>query len=283
MKPQQFRNSGIDVVGNLRWGSHICVFYEGVRDLLDIEAAFFRAGLEDNEACIWAASPPVGRARAIRELRSRLPRFDRYAAKGQIEIVSGRDWYLDADGFNPERVTRNWEAKLDAALANGFSGLRISGNAFWFQQKVWRSFRSYEEALDRHVAGLRMLVLCTYWLRSAKAADILDVARAHNFALARRGGDWEFLETPAFARSARTVRSDALDVLAGPSATLRKLTPRERAVLTQIVTGASTKEAARRLAISPRTIEFHRSNILRKLDVRNVAGLIGKVLGGMPE
>jgi two-component system response regulator FixJ len=42
------------------------------------------------------------------------------------------------------------------------------------------------------------------------------------------------------------------------------LTPRERVVLGQIARGASSKEAGRALGISPRTIEFHRANIMQK-------------------
>jgi two-component system, LuxR family, response regulator FixJ len=55
-------------------------------------------------------------------------------------------------------------------------------------------------------------------------------------------------------------------------------TPREQAVLAQIVAGFSSKEAARRLGISHRTIEFHRANILQKLGAKNTAGLMRAVL-----
>jgi DNA-binding CsgD family transcriptional regulator len=51
-------------------------------------------------------------------------------------------------------------------------------------------------------------------------------------------------------------------------------------VLAQVVKGASSKEAARHLNISPRTVEFHRKNIMRKLGARNVIDLLGIVLGG---
>jgi DNA-binding CsgD family transcriptional regulator len=57
------------------------------------------------------------------------------------------------------------------------------------------------------------------------------------------------------------------------------LTPRERQVLAQISAGASNKEAGRRLAISPRTIEVHRARIMDKLGARNAAELVGIVLG----
>jgi FixJ family two-component response regulator len=56
------------------------------------------------------------------------------------------------------------------------------------------------------------------------------------------------------------------------------LTRREREVLAQFASGASNKEAGRRLGISPRTIEDHRANIMKKLGARNAADLIRIVL-----
>jgi len=56
------------------------------------------------------------------------------------------------------------------------------------------------------------------------------------------------------------------------------LTPKERVALAQIIRGAS-KKAARTLGISPRTIDFHRANLLKKLGARNAADLVHKVLG----
>jgi FixJ family two-component response regulator len=56
------------------------------------------------------------------------------------------------------------------------------------------------------------------------------------------------------------------------------LTRREREVLEQFAAGASNKEAGRQLGISPRTIEDHRANIMKKLGARNAADLIRIVL-----
>jgi len=56
------------------------------------------------------------------------------------------------------------------------------------------------------------------------------------------------------------------------------LTRREREVLEQFASGASNKEAGRQLGISPRTIEDHRANIMKKLGARNAADLIRIVL-----
>ena len=56
------------------------------------------------------------------------------------------------------------------------------------------------------------------------------------------------------------------------------LTSREREVLGQVASGASNKEAGRRLGISPRTIEVHRARIMAKLGAKNAADLMRIVL-----
>ena len=54
----------------------------------------------------------------------------------------------------------------------------------------------------------------------------------------------------------------------------RALSPREREVLQLIAEGASTKEAAARLHLSVKTVETHRRQIMDKLGIYNIAGLI---------
>jgi FixJ family two-component response regulator len=56
------------------------------------------------------------------------------------------------------------------------------------------------------------------------------------------------------------------------------LTRREREVLEQFTAGASNKEAGRTLGISPRTIEDHRANIMKKLGAKNAADLVRIVM-----
>jgi FixJ family two-component response regulator len=56
------------------------------------------------------------------------------------------------------------------------------------------------------------------------------------------------------------------------------LSRRERDVVSLIVEGASSKEAGRKLGISPRTIEFHRARIIEKIGAKNTADLIRIVM-----
>ena len=55
---------------------------------------------------------------------------------------------------------------------------------------------------------------------------------------------------------------------------VQKLTERELEILKLVAEGYSNKEIGERLFISHRTVDTHRTNLMKKMDVHNVAGLI---------
>jgi len=61
---------------------------------------------------------------------------------------------------------------------------------------------------------------------------------------------------------------------------LSTLTPRETEVLQGIVEGSANKIVARKLDISVRTVEVHRSRIMKKLNVRSASDLVKHVMAG---
>ena len=52
------------------------------------------------------------------------------------------------------------------------------------------------------------------------------------------------------------------------------LTPRQREILQRIAEGQSTKQIASKLNLSIKTIESHRAQLMERLDIRDVAGLV---------
>lgn len=52
------------------------------------------------------------------------------------------------------------------------------------------------------------------------------------------------------------------------------LSPRQREVLQLVAEGHSTKEIARRLDLSVKTVDTHRSQLMKQLDIHEVAGLV---------
>jgi DNA-binding NarL/FixJ family response regulator len=57
-----------------------------------------------------------------------------------------------------------------------------------------------------------------------------------------------------------------------------QLTKREKEVLLGVLKEKSTKEIASALFLTTKTIEFHRSNLLTKFNVKNVSGLVRKAM-----
>lgn len=57
-----------------------------------------------------------------------------------------------------------------------------------------------------------------------------------------------------------------------------ELTEREKEVLQLIVQEKTTKEIAKQLCLSEKTVETHRSSIMQKLEVKNIAGVVKKAI-----
>ena len=200
----EMRDSGIALLGDLPWGSHFCQFYRTQKDMTDIVVPYFRAGLESNEACVWVTSDFLTREEALAALEKDVPGLPRALAKGQMEIFPYTDWYLKGGTFDLKRTLRMWLEKHDAALAQGFSGLRVSGAPYWLDNKKdWDDFTCYEAEINRVIGGTKLLVLCTYSLEKCGVAEILDVVKNHEFALAMNQGKWQIVNMPVSTCAAR--------------------------------------------------------------------------------
>ena len=191
----EMRKTGVDVVGDMPWGTHFCLFYETQADLLETTVAYCKAGLESQEFCLWVVAEPLAVEDAKRALQRAVSDFDRYLADRSIEIVAARDWYLQDGTFDLNRVIGGWNEKLAHASARGYAGVRVTGDTAWLEKKDWKDFCEYEESLNQAVADQRLAVLCTYPLAACGAAEILDVVRTHQFAVTKRRGGWDVIET----------------------------------------------------------------------------------------
>jgi PAS domain S-box-containing protein len=205
------RKSGIDILGDLPWGSHLCLFYETKQDLLDAVIPFFKSGLENNEFIIWVVSAPplVSAEETMSFLKQAIPELGQYIGKGQIEILYESGWYLREQEFNMEKIVTAWNDKLADALARGFDGMRATGDLFWLGEKYWKDFYAYEKYLHDFISGLPAIILCTYPLSRFGGSEVLDIVQAHQFAISRRHGKWELIESPELIRTGGALRTVA--------------------------------------------------------------------------
>ncbi len=156
------RKTGIPFINDIPWGTHICSFYETENDLISIVVPYFKAGLENNEFCMWIVSEPNKVYDAFTILKDAIPDFASYLS--QIKILSHNDWYLKNGNFLGDKVVKGWADKVRYAIGKGYDGIRICGNTTWLDKRYWKAFMDYELEVEEKVGSLNMIALCPYQL-----------------------------------------------------------------------------------------------------------------------
>jgi len=140
-------------------------------------------------------------------------------------------------------------------------------------------FEMLEES-TRIFPELRVIVLAT----RAAAEDAMQALRAGAVGYLPKSAAVteleEALETVARGEtyvSGEVSKMALVEVSKGPNEQkklLAKLTPRQREILILLAEGHSTKEISRDLNISVKTVESHRAQLMERLDIHEVAGLV---------
>jgi DNA-binding NarL/FixJ family response regulator len=151
---------------------------------------------------------------------------------------------------------------LDIAMPGG-GGLAATAEIMtaWPEARVL--LLSMYDSVEYVREGLR-LGATGYLLKDSAGAELRIAIRA-----VQAGGTYL---SPAIAQ-ALTGTPGAEGAAAAAADPLSVLTARERDVLQGVARGLTNKAIAAELGIGRRTVEAHRENLMRKLDVRTVAGL----------
>jgi PAS domain S-box-containing protein len=208
--------SGLAATPLLGWGTHIGHFFEAADELHEVLVPYFKAGLENNERCLWVTGAPVDAASARAALRSAVADLDDRERSGQIEIVDGDAFYDASKPLPTDALVTGLVKRAEDALAAGFTGLRTNGNCTWVGQQQWTDFQHYESLIQQTVRGRRMICMCSYRPETLQAAEMIDVIDHHDLVLRRRNDRTATAASTGRATAARTtlLRSPDGDVSA---------------------------------------------------------------------
>lgn len=176
------------------------------------------------------------------------------ASADDIEIVAeagdGREAVRLAEEHSPDVVVMD----LAMPMLNGVDATRRIRQSKPRTQVVVLSMHG----TDAHVRPAVRAGARGYLLKGAGLSDLLVAVRA--------------------VAQGESFYSEAIEErLQGPSDS-ETLTPREREVLQLVGEGRTSPEIAKLLFVSVKTVEGHRSRLMQKLGVRNVAGLVKSAL-----
>ncbi len=186
----------------------------------------------------------------IRALLQALPDIEVVA-----ETSDGRDALALMNTHHPDVVL------MDIAMPgmNGLEAAARGAKEFPNVRVIVLSMHANEEyvlqALRAGAAG--------YLLKDAATAELDLAIRA-----VARG---ETYLSPAVSKH---VITEYTRRVAGSGGPLEQLTPRQREILQLIAEGRTTKEVAHILKVSVKTVETHRGQLMERLDINNVAGLV---------
>lgn len=189
--------TGIPIVGEVPWGTHFCHFYEDRQDLIDILVPYFKAGLENNELCVWIACDPLTTEIATAALGREVGNLDGYIRTGQIEILDHNGTYTNGETFSGHSVMTAWLQRLEGAGQRGFKGLRVTGNVCGLEAIDWQDFVGYEALFDCTAWQHRMIAVCSYNLAKRGPLEIMEAVSNHAFAVVKRAGRWQVIENAA--------------------------------------------------------------------------------------
>ncbi len=191
----ELRKTSIEAIGNVPWGTHFCQFYQTKEDLTEILVPYFKAGLENNEFCMWITAEPLNARDAQKALKKKIKNLDDYIKKDQIEILEHNQWYTRSENSDPEAIIQNFINKAEYALKKGFDGLRITGNSSWLEKRDWEKFANYEKVVNSVIARNRMLAVCSYCLDNCSPSEIIDVVSNHKFTLIKQNNEWKIIRS----------------------------------------------------------------------------------------
>jgi two-component system, LuxR family, response regulator FixJ len=167
-----------------------------------------------------------------------------------------------------------------------------------------QTFESSQAFLDRADPNTPGCILLDVRMPGMSGLDLLDLIRQKGFVhpviiitghadvpmavRALKSGATEFIEKPfndqdLIDRVQQAIDDDAenrnsLEDRTSIKARVRTLTPREAEVMELVVEGNANKQIAAMLGLSEKTIEVHRSRVMRKMEAANAADLIRMVL-----
>jgi PAS domain S-box-containing protein len=185
------RASGIEILEDFAWGTHVCSFYDSKKDLLEILVPYFKAGIDANEYCLWITPDGESAVEAFEALQKAVPRLTEYISAKKVEILPVTPGSIYNTSCSTHAIIDHWFEQLKAAESRGMAGVRIHDCNTSINPAVSKKFIEYENDLQLSVANKKIIVLCTYPLSKCDENTFIDLAQIHGHIITRKDGRWE--------------------------------------------------------------------------------------------
>ena len=180
---------------------HTSLFYNSVEEYLDIVIFYLKAGLENNEFCLWNVPETLSPADAWEHLSKAIEDLDVYFAKEQLSIRDYKSFYLKDGVFSAYKTIESFIELEKEVLAKGFKGVRVTGDGTWALGDNWLSLITYERDINRFVESHKIRAICSYSIEKLGLKDICDIGANHQSSLVKQMGNWNRFDSSKFTQT----------------------------------------------------------------------------------
>ncbi len=240
----------------------MCHVYSNSTEKLDIGANFLIHGIKNREKCIYISDRIIPK-----EFINRLSAagIDPHKARkdGQLkeitiprkqqEEMKAPDSFISFLAPVIEDISKNSNIKL--RILKTREGLLYNHDNLLRREALFDKFSS-----DKPV-----VYLCQHDIKKIGSQDLMSLFSTHRMIVFHNN----LYDSPFY-----TPPEEILEKLRQTSSKYELLTNKEREILRFIVNGCSNNEIADDISISVRTVETHRANVMRKLEINKLVDLV---------
>jgi DNA-binding CsgD family transcriptional regulator len=240
----------------------LCHIYSNSTERLDIGANFIIHGIKNKEKCIYisdrivpkeftyrlsAAGIDVNKARREGNFKEVI------IIRKQQEEMKEPHSFIGLLTPIVEEISKNSNMKLRI--------LRSKESVLFSQENLLRR----EALLDKFTSERPIVHMCQYDIKKMSCQDLMNLFGTHRMIVF----DNILYDSPFY-----TQPDEILERLKQASNKYELLTNKEKEILRYIVNGYSNNDIADDISISVRTVETHRANIMRKLEINKLVDLV---------
>ncbi len=175
----EIRNEGFEatqrMVEHLAIHEHLALLFSNQREQFDVIAPFLKTGLERGERCLYLVDDITSTSIVSRLNAEGLEATSALEAKSLIVEVRRRGY------FDPEFTIRLLKEAADAAIAEGFTALRIASEMSWLLARDGgiERLNEFEAMLNYFFPQYPALGICQYNLQRFRPDTVKEVVLCH--------------------------------------------------------------------------------------------------------
>ncbi len=256
-------NSVFTYLNSLSGHEHICHLYYDVSECYEIATNFFVHGIKHKNKCVYISDRPAPSDLLNRLKGYGVSKFNN--SNGEIfEEILLRNPVKNSK--KAEAFITNIQNKIDGVLRKGHQPLRIlmihSDNFYFLTNSKRLRTRA---CLNKMCLEKPIILMNQYQVDRISSKDILSILKTHPTIVESNN----VYKSPLYVKPETIIQG-----LEKEEEKFKVLSGKEKKVLGLIVNGLSNSGIANELLISVKTVETHRANIMKKLEVHNLVDLV---------